>query len=511
MAEPVRDIRDVQVRLGQLRQEWDSFRSNNYNRKGLRLTNNGRSVDIGDYVIRGEVNDLIREAIINLDKLELTQVFTNIAGAGGGLKNPLVESIRASLDSTYDIGEPAGGNRIRWIFSDVTNSEILEVTDTTTHLLHWQFLQDPATSNELDLKQPSNAIVVTFKTSSVEFFQDLIIGNNGSSDVKDILMRGNVRGVQPIIQMEWATDNVAFQSPGPLAIFASYHPTPADIGAVELQTTSAGNSVFRPSSTGGIAITNYFLGDLNVPWQEIYAMQLTARHISGGAPLVRWDDQAGSTTRFANIVGPPASGSSWTVELPNVGPGGSGNVLADSGVNGTFGDQLQWLSVTNPPYSIIPASHNTYDLGSSTSIWNGIFGKELTLGKSSVTRLQGFLRIANASDSNVFEISGTSSGHANVPSNRQLKFEDSVATVRAIIGVDSDEGFVNCSASGGNVLLVTSGTAGNNSVWINSNKIIGPQGAAISDATGGATVDTEARAAINALLARCRAHGLIAT
>lgn len=42
-------------------------------------------------------------------------------------------------------------------------------------------------------------------------------------------------------------------------------------------------------------------------------------------------------------------------------------------------------------------------------------------------------------------------------------------------------------------------------------KVIGAQGAAVADAAGGATVDAEARTAINALLARCRAHGLIAT
>ena len=36
-------------------------------------------------------------------------------------------------------------------------------------------------------------------------------------------------------------------------------------------------------------------------------------------------------------------------------------------------------------------------------------------------------------------------------------------------------------------------------------------GAVINNASGGATVDNEARAAINALLAAVRAHGLIAT
>lgn len=48
---------------------------------------------------------------------------------------------------------------------------------------------------------------------------------------------------------------------------------------------------------------------------------------------------------------------------------------------------------------------------------------------------------------------------------------------------------------------------------VDGTKVIGPRGAAVADASGGTTVDTEARAAINALLARLRAstgHGLIA-
>lgn len=42
-------------------------------------------------------------------------------------------------------------------------------------------------------------------------------------------------------------------------------------------------------------------------------------------------------------------------------------------------------------------------------------------------------------------------------------------------------------------------------------KVIGAQAAAIADASGGATVDTEARAALNDLLAKLRTHGVIAT
>lgn len=42
-------------------------------------------------------------------------------------------------------------------------------------------------------------------------------------------------------------------------------------------------------------------------------------------------------------------------------------------------------------------------------------------------------------------------------------------------------------------------------------KVVGGQGAAVADAAGGATIDAEARTAINTLLARLRTHGLIAT
>lgn len=42
-------------------------------------------------------------------------------------------------------------------------------------------------------------------------------------------------------------------------------------------------------------------------------------------------------------------------------------------------------------------------------------------------------------------------------------------------------------------------------------KVIGAQGALVADAAGGATIDTQARTAINTLLSRLRTHGIIAT
>lgn len=47
-------------------------------------------------------------------------------------------------------------------------------------------------------------------------------------------------------------------------------------------------------------------------------------------------------------------------------------------------------------------------------------------------------------------------------------------------------------------------------VRINALKVVGPRQAAIAAPTGGAMVDSEGRAAIGAILAALRAHGLIA-
>jgi hypothetical protein len=55
--------------------------------------------------------------------------------------------------------------------------------------------------------------------------------------------------------------------------------------------------------------------------------------------------------------------------------------------------------------------------------------------------------------------------------------------------------------------LLPSGAA----LYNNSIKVVGAQGAAVADATGGVVIDAEARTALNALLARLRTHGLIAT
>lgn len=56
----------------------------------------------------------------------------------------------------------------------------------------------------------------------------------------------------------------------------------------------------------------------------------------------------------------------------------------------------------------------------------------------------------------------------------------------------------------------TTVNAGVGGYKVSGTKVVGAQGASVPDAAGGATIDAEARTAINDLLARLRTHGLIA-
>lgn len=101
-------------------------------------------------------------------------------------------------------------------------------------------------------------------------------------------------------------------------------------------------------------------------------------------------------------------------------------------------------------------------------------------------------------------------------------FNKRLASSSGNLALINDDGALQFSTAsiaqyivGGNVighfgaagLLLASGTA----LYNNSIKVVGAQGAAVADATGGVVIDAEARTALNALLARLRTHGLIAT
>ena len=111
-------------------------------------------------------------------------------------------------------------------------------------------------------------------------------------------------------------------------------------------------------------------------------------------------------------------------------------------------------------------------------------------------------------------MTGGTDARAIVTGSGRVTFGDT--TDASAIGT---AGFVHAGGASIAKNLWVGGTAGNyinianatGELRINGTKVMGAQGAAVPDAAGGATVDTEARAAINAALARMRAHGSIAT
>jgi hypothetical protein len=87
-----------------------------------------------------------------------------------------------------------------------------------------------------------------------------------------------------------------------------------------------------------------------------------------------------------------------------------------------------------------------------------------------------------------------------------------IVSVDATLGTMADQNSNAVTISGGTISGVTNvNLAAGNTYKVNNVAVVGAPGAAVADAAGGGNVDTEARAALNALLARLRAHGLIAT
>jgi hypothetical protein len=86
-----------------------------------------------------------------------------------------------------------------------------------------------------------------------------------------------------------------------------------------------------------------------------------------------------------------------------------------------------------------------------------------------------------------------------------------IVTVDATQGSMAAQNATEVNITGGSISGVSMNLASGQSYRINGTAVVGARGAAVADASGGSTVDTEARAALNALLARVRTHGLIST
>lgn len=110
--------------------------------------------------------------------------------------------------------------------------------------------------------------------------------------------------------------------------------------------------------------------------------------------------------------------------------------------------------------------------------------------------------------SNVTKWNVDNGGSMGLSSGGDLSFSSTTASTGS-----KDVGLARGSAGVGKI---TNGSTGYGTLdalayRVSGTQVVGAQGAAVADASGGAIIDSEARTALNALLARVRTHGLIAT
>jgi hypothetical protein len=163
------------------------------------------------------------------------------------------------------------------------------------------------------------------------------------------------------------------------------------------------------------------------------------------------------------------------------------------------------------PIAILSAPDGTTEVfGIDGTVYRADAGGNVTVPASMVPALlaAGFLisSVDPGSITNAMIAADAAIAYAKLALAGAVKLADLATAAYATAATPST--LVERDASGNvaavNVLATTA-------VKVATIQVVGAQGLAVADATAGAIVDAEARTALNDLLARVRAHGLIAT
>jgi hypothetical protein len=194
--------------------------------------------------------------------------------------------------------------------------------------------------------------------------------------------------------------------------------------------------------------------------------------------------------------------SAATADLPTEASMGAneGALAYDDTLNTlTFFNGAAWLAAWGIGASAAAARTNMgLVAGGAGDIWVEKAGDTMT----------GLLTISMAGDEKA-KLMGSASPRiagydaAGTTAQGYLQWSSTFAILNSLGPIVFNVNGTNTSAATANGLNVESGKA----YYANGTKVVGEQGAAVADATDAATAITQ----LNALLARARAHGLIAT
>ena len=189
--------------------------------------------------------------------------------------------------------------------------------------------------------------------------------------------------------------------------------------------------------------------------------------------------------------------------------------LADALVTKTAEQTLEnkTLDAAEITTSLTPASNDGAALGSAAQSFSDLF---LASG-SVINWSNGDVVVTHSANTMTF--TGASSGYrwdaALLPNtsdgaalgSASLMWADLFLASGAVLNFNNGNVTITHSAGA----LVSTGTFQATAFHVSGTKVLGAQGIAVADPAGGATVDTECRSQLIALLARLRAHGIIAT
>jgi hypothetical protein len=211
-----------------------------------------------------------------------------------------------------------------------------------------------------------------------------------------------------------------------------------------------------------------------------------------------FEDYAGTVPVSAILIG-DGSNAPQSINI-------SGNLFATTGTNviENSNGQSVWID-------------NTHATGAATNFVNqGANGRLLRVRNNRAPAVSNYFTGSDGGSDSIVDLAINTFVNSNSDTIRGYGFNALSGLAQDLV-IRTRGGGTNCvnfqAIDGTGIGSLTDAGALNvtTSYSVGGTKVVGTQGATVADATGGATIDAEARAAINALLARLRTHGLIAS